>query len=1111
MARVRLAANAAKRNRYLPNDIITSLSQESRWQHSLVLLRTEGPSGKLPLVYQQSLEACRQGLQWDWCVQLLAEMRTQSLRPSATAFSMCASACGRAAQWRSSVAALRAMEDDGLARSLKTWSAAMSGCGEAQEWEAALALLWEADRSMQLDTMAWNAAMAACRKRAWEVTLALLSAMAKKLTPSVVSLALCAEVCHWRQALALLEDAGRLAVRPDLVLVNATAASAARGGAWEAALALAAQLPARQLKPDIVMVNTVLAGFSASSHWAQTLALLAQLPRQSLRPKSVTFNTAMSACLRASQWHLVSELFEEMQRRQLKASDSTVNALCGAFERRTAWQAALHCAFGFAPARGIKLSSLSLAPVVSACRKAAQWAQVLELLRHMEASSLALDDCFRAARMASEMESGDLPTALARHREQPRVADRGAWRSRKFGHLDLHQLQPQEACLAVCCALLDAVEQPPPLPAAGLTLVTGKGSHSPGGEGLLQPAVQQFLREMSIETLKLPNPGRLAIPRRELEAFLSKNVYTFHRSNIHERRPAATFARLVPLFSFLLVVAVAAIGFALCDRLLLALCAILNTSLCLGMSYSGVLCLLGVRKVAEELRREAAELPQEDGIQHVIIIANYKEDLEMLAQTLTSLAQAHGCQGFHVVLAMEAREGVAAREKAAQLTKSFSQHFASLRSTHHPEDLVQEHKDGSWDPEIPGKASNLKWAVREVYGDLLKAGNDASSLLLTVADADVLFHPRYFNHIAHDFSYLRRFGGGEHEWTLWQAPQLPFRNYFASPACSRVWAYVASMYEFGGVAGLSLGGDHFVFSTYSMPFRLAVEAEAHEGDVIAEADSQSLTRARRALFQQCTGYPRGETGPDADGFLWDASPVKATSVVSDGGACQTWIDRWFQAKRHAQGVAEVSTIVLAALDASRQLPRHAWTTSLAISMARMAGRLMYIHMLPSCQFVAMFFLTLDWLCSGFKIELCSTPQNSREVLLCGAAGIWNPAWPAVPITVFIILGSISMVSVSYLRPLEQGHYRSSIWTSEAAGLPTTCGSALLTLVGLVVVDCFFYAGLLVLPYGIVVEILAFWNVAFRGNRFEYVTATKAHADGAGAGSPSGVPMRPLRR
>ena len=36
---------------------------------------------------------------------------------------------------------------------------------------------------------------------------------------------------------------------------------------------------------------------------------------------------------------------------------------------------------------------LSLAPVVSACRKAAQWAQVLELLRHMEATHLLKGIC----------------------------------------------------------------------------------------------------------------------------------------------------------------------------------------------------------------------------------------------------------------------------------------------------------------------------------------------------------------------------------------------------------------------------------------------------------------------------------------------------------------------------------------------------------------------------------------------------------------------------------------------------------------------------------------------------------------------------------------------
>lgn len=569
--------------------------------------------------------------------------------------------------------------------------------------------------------------------------------------------------------------------------------------------------------------------------------------------------------------------------------------------------------------------------------------------------------------------------------------------------------------------------------------------------------------------------------------------YTFHRSNIHERRRLATFARLFPLFCFLAVVAWAALGFALSETMLLTLCAVLNVSLCLGMSYSGVLCLLGIQKVAKELQSEAVEIVQEEGIQHVIVIANYKEDAGILSQTLTSLAQAHGSHSFHVVLAMEAREGDPAVEKATTLTEKFGKHFASLTSTWHPTNLRQVHMDGSWDPEIPGKASNLKQAVNDVYRELMKDGKDASSLLLTVADADVLFHPRYFNHIATDYVGLRN-QGGDYECALWQAPQLPFRNYFASPACSRVWAYVASLYEFGGVSGLSLGSDHFVFSTYSLPLRLAVEAEAHEGDVIAEDHHCYI----RCFFYSVMKEAQRRAGADVSLTGFGAKtqlrpvflPVKATSVVSET-ALQTWKDRWLQAKRHAQGVAEVSCIVLSAADALRQLPFHLWTWQFSLSVARMAGRLMYIHMLPSCQFVATIFLALTWVCNGFQIELCGS--DTRYPLLCGAAGVWNPAWPAIPITVFIVACSIAMVFVVYLQPLQRGHFHGSIWTSEAGGLPATCGSSFWTLSGLVLWDCLIFAGVLVLPYGIMVEILAFWNVAFRGNRFEYVTATKALA------------------
>ncbi|CAE7658766.1 unnamed protein product [Symbiodinium pilosum] len=356
----------------------------------------------------------------------------------------------------------------------------------------------------------------------------------------------------------------------------------------------------------------------------------------------------------------------------------------------------------------------------------------------------------------------------------------------------------------------------------------------------------------------------------------------------------------------------------------------------------------------------------------------------MLSQTLTSLAQAHGSDSFHVVLAMEAREGPEGLQKAAKLTSGFAKHFATFRSTSHPSNLREEHADGSSDPEVPGKASNVKWAVRQAHRELVKEQVNPTSVLLTVADADVVFHPRYFSRLTRDFDTLRQYGGGWHEWTIWQAPQLPFRNYYASPACSRVWAYVASIWECGGVAGLSFGSEHFAFSTYSLPLLLAVEAEAHEGDVIAE-DHHCYIRCFFYSAVKEAGLARGgQELPSSPGlakarlrpiFL----PVKSTSVVSDKGVWQTWIDRWFQAKRHAQGVAELSFFVLAVWDALHQLPAVLWSASFTLSVARMAGTLIFIHMVPPCHFVAMGTLLLYWM-SGPYLQAGSTFQIVLGVL-----------------------------------------------------------------------------------------------------------------------------------
>merc|ERR1719199_635816 len=210
-------------------------------------------------------------------------------------------------------------------------------------------------------------------------------------------------------------------------------------------------------------------------------------------------------------------------------------------------------------------------------------------------------------------------------------------------------------------------------------------------------------------------------------------------------------------------------------------------------------------------------------IVHLVVLPNYKEDESIMATTLESLAQVSGSSYLRIVLAMEDREGQKALTRAEHLLERFAACFAAISVTVHPSDLQEEHPDGTVINEIPGKSSNLKWAVCKGYEQCEEAGINTSAVIVTVADADCIFHPSYFAEISREFGDLRAASGGQHRWTIWQAPQLPFRNYFASPAPSRIWGYIASTIEFGGVAGLALGGYHMTFSSFSLPLELVMK------------------------------------------------------------------------------------------------------------------------------------------------------------------------------------------------------------------------------------------------------------------------------------------------
>jgi len=506
---------------------------------------------------------------------------------------------------------------------------------------------------------------------------------------------------------------------------------------------------------------------------------------------------------------------------------------------------------------------------------------------------------------------------------------------------------------------------------------------------------------------------------------------------------------------------------------------------------------------------------------HLVVVPNYREDETMLEQTLESIVQAWGSEGFHVALAMEAREGPEGERKAQRLREKFAPRFARVFVTSHPADLLECHLDDSSDREVPGKASNLKWALRQAHEAYQKEGLlAAADVVLTVADADVLFHPGYFRQLGQEFSALREAPGSEHLWTMWQAPQLPFRNFYEAPLCSRVWAYVASVYECGGVVGLSFGGQHLTFSTYSLPLQLAISAQAHEGDVVAEdhhaylrcffyAARASVLKALDAGEKEARCSPPLRLRPL---YL----PVKATSVVSAQGACRSWVERWLQAKRHAQGVAELSYALLAACDTLRQVPLEFCSAALLWPLARIIVKLLYIHLLPSCQFVAMVALCLlqAQYAGGGGLPACSEEAAAGRGtrVLCAVAGVWAPAWPVAVPMLFIVASSVLLVWTSFLQPAAKGSAADGsisgrLWSDENGGFPKGGPRASpQRLVALVAFDVLVFGGLLVVPYGVMPAVLAFWGVCLRGNRFHYVTAAKAMSTSLQKAPPQQQPL-----
>jgi hypothetical protein len=130
-----------------------------------------------------------------------------------------------------------------------------------------------------------------------------------------------------------------------------------------------------------------------------------------------------------------------------------------------------------------------------------------------------------------------------------------------------------------------------------------------------------------------------------------------------------------------------------------------------------------------------------DSITHVIILPNYKEDMDTLCESLDVLAShRRALTQYRLCLAMEESEK-GSIEKAEALIKLYTDSFFEITYTLHPIGRPGE---------IRGKSSNVAWAASEMarrYSGGIPGRH--SHEILTVMDADTCFAEDYFNSVAY--------------------------------------------------------------------------------------------------------------------------------------------------------------------------------------------------------------------------------------------------------------------------------------------------------------------------------------------------------------------------
>ena len=258
-------------------------------------------------------------------------------------------------------------------------------------------------------------------------------------------------------------------------------------------------------------------------------------------------------------------------------------------------------------------------------------------------------------------------------------------------------------------------------------------------------------------------------------------------------------------------------------------------------------------------------------INHIILIPHMKEPLHVLEDTVLRIKEMNYPKDkISIVLASEIADENG-YSNSLILKEKYGDTFANIWITTHT--LVEG--------ELVGKSSNMAYASKIVYKEVLKLGWDLKKVTITSCDADSQLPVDYLSNIT--YSYINNPDGF---YKFYTAAVLLYANIWELPFFARVKNSMSTIYN---VAKLIRTDKLVPFSTYTTSFWMIKEIGFWSPEIIPE-DFHTFSKA---LFK----YPhKVSTIPIYQRVLSDAAEGE--------GVVDTIKNNYFQERRWSWGISD---------------------------------------------------------------------------------------------------------------------------------------------------------------------------------------------------------------